>query len=95
MILIYLKYHQNVRVANVRDANVQNIRKRIQSNLFSKHVRYWKNTITQTLHNCFKKSEKRFLDQKKLTFLKNTCKKLEETGIISVIDQPVYTSNIV
>ena len=27
--------------------------------------------------------------------MKNTCKILEEGGIISVIDQPVYTSNIV
>ena len=72
--------------------------KRIQSNLFPKHVLYWKNTITQTFNNLFQEFlEVRITlsDQDKLTYLKNTCKKLEEAGIISVIHQPVYTSNIV
>ena len=42
-----------------------------------------------------KSQKKRFLDQDKLTFFKNKCKKLKEAVIISIIDQPIYTSNIV
>ena len=50
---------------------------------------------TTLLSQTSKKKKKRFLDQEKLKFLKDTCKVLEEAGIISIVDQPVYTSNIV
>ena len=67
--------------------------------IFSKHT-YDIGKTPLLKHNIIvsdipKKQKKQFLDQEKLKFLKDTCKILEEAGIISIVDQPVYTSNIV